>query len=167
MSTYLVLNDKQQTFENLDEALLAAALDASHPKVYQELEGTLELKAFLKPSEEEEAPKANGHRRKRAVRRSLTPVPEEAKSESANGHGRGKRSADDLAKLRTKILSWVVTNPGQGAESMSKNLGVPTKEMVLPIRQLLAEGKMMKEGQARAVKYFPPGAKKAKAQKAA
>ena len=64
-----------------------------------------------------------------------------------------KRSADDMDKVRTKILSWLVTNPGKGAEDISRALNVETGDLALPIRQLLAEKKLTRKGQARWSKY--------------
>jgi len=68
--------------------------------------------------------------------------------------GRVKRSEDELSKLRQRILSWVISNEGHGAEAMSAGLHMSVKELTLPVRQLLAEKKIRKEGNARSTVYF-------------
>jgi hypothetical protein len=70
--------------------------------------------------------------------------------------GRGaKRSAADLEVLSEKFASFVKANPGLRIEQINKELGTTTKDLALPIRKLIAEGKVTAKGQKRSTTYFP------------
>jgi hypothetical protein len=70
--------------------------------------------------------------------------------------GRGaKRSAADLEMLSEKFASFVKTNPGLRIEQINKELGTTTKDLALPIRKLIADGKIAAKGQKRSTTYFP------------
>ena len=70
--------------------------------------------------------------------------------------GRGaKRSAADLEMLSEKFASFVKTNPGLRIEQINKELGTTTKDLALPIRKLIADGKISAKGQKRSTTYFP------------
>lgn len=144
-------------FDDMGQALdLAARLKARGqlPKVFQEMEGEVVLTAKIVQ---------NGHAN--GGNGTVHPIRQAATVREPGA----KRTALDLSKLRTRVVSWVVTNPWKGVEEMAKALNVSTKELVLPIRQLLEEGKIKKKGQARAVKYgaATAPAKPVKAKKAA
>jgi hypothetical protein len=155
MSMYAVMVPDSQgvmkpstVVDDLDKALDAAATLAAKgnkPSIFKEIDADVVLTARLVPhaTGAENGTSTNGHAH--PARRPVVIRPAGA-----------KRSAGDLSKLRTRILSWVMTRPGKGVEEMSQALQVPTKDLVLPIRQLVSEKKMGKKGQARAVKYFPP-----------
>jgi hypothetical protein len=66
-----------------------------------------------------------------------------------------KRPPAELAALVDKLGAYIKGNPGQGAEAIGKALSLPTSEMTLPIKKLLAAGRIRSEGQKRATKYFP------------
>jgi hypothetical protein len=128
----------------LEEALDAAAVIASsggQPKIFQEVVGEIRLTARLIPGE------TNGN--------GPHPVRQPVRLPDTGETSGGKRTAGDLAKLRTRILSWVTITPGKGVEAMARGLNLSTKDLVLPIRQLVTEKKILKKGQARAVKYHP------------
>jgi hypothetical protein len=75
--------------------------------------------------------------------------------------GRGvKRTAADLEMLSEKFASFVKANPGLRIEQINKELGTTTKDLALPIRKLIAEGKITAKGQKRSTTYF--AGKKAK-----
>lgn len=138
--------NKPSVVNDMDQALdlaAAAAKAGGHPRIFQEVQGQIVLTAKLvtPTSGEADAAPSNGH----PVRTPATIIPTS-----------GKRSTQDLSKLRARVLSYVMTNPEQNVETISRSLQVPTKELVLPIRQLLTEKKLRKKGVARAVKYLPP-----------
>jgi len=70
-------------------------------------------------------------------------------------HRKGaKRTPEELEKLVTKFHSHVAKNPGQRIEQIGKTLGVPTKELTLPVRKLMGEKKLSTKGAKRATTYF-------------
>jgi hypothetical protein len=70
--------------------------------------------------------------------------------------GRGaKRSAADLEMLSEKFATFVKANPGLRIEQINKELGTTTKDLALPIRKLIADGKLTAKGQKRSTTYFP------------
>src|SRR5215831_11389896 len=70
--------------------------------------------------------------------------------------GRGaKRTAADLEMLSDKFASYVKANPGLRIEQINKELGTTTKDLALPIRKLIADGKISAKGQKRSTTYFP------------
>jgi hypothetical protein len=76
--------------------------------------------------------------------------------------GRGaKRSSADLEALSGRFASFVSANPGLRIEQINKQLGTTTKDLALPIRKLISEGRIKAKGQKRSTTYFP-GKKKAK-----
>ena len=69
--------------------------------------------------------------------------------------GRGaKRTAADLEMLSEKFASYVKANPGLRIEQINKELGTTTKDLALPIRKLIADGKITAKGQKRSTTYF-------------
>jgi hypothetical protein len=69
--------------------------------------------------------------------------------------GRGaKRSAEDLEALSTKFAAFVKSHPGLRIEQINKELGTTTKDLALPIRKLIADGKITAKGQKRSTTYF-------------
>jgi hypothetical protein len=76
--------------------------------------------------------------------------------------GRGaKRSSADLEALSESFASFVGSNPGLRIEQINKQLGTTTKDLALPIRKLISEGRVKAKGQKRSTTYFP-GKKKGK-----
>ena len=65
-----------------------------------------------------------------------------------------KRTPAELAKLVTKLRAHVAKHPGQRIEQIGKTLAVPTKELVLPVKKLLSEGRLSTKGAKRATMYF-------------
>ena len=76
--------------------------------------------------------------------------------------GRGaKRSSADLQELSERFASFVASSPGLRIEQINKQLGTTTKDLALPIRKLISEGRIKAKGQKRSTTYFP-GKKKGK-----
>jgi hypothetical protein len=68
-----------------------------------------------------------------------------------------KRTPAELERLVGSVKSYVAKTPGQGVEKMARDLGVPSKELVLPIKKLIASRDIKTRGHKRATKYFPGG----------
>ena len=92
-----------------------------------------------------------GGRQARLPRGRNSGAPAEGEDDSAGG--RVKRTAEQLDRISTRILSYVESHPGEGVEEISKGLSVTSKELTLPMRKLLADGKVSTTGQKRATKY--------------
>ena len=75
---------------------------------------------------------------------------------SANGtRPRGaKRGADELEQLSVRFVQFVHGNPGLRIEQINKQLDTTTAALALPIRKLIAEGKITVKGQKRSTTYF-------------
>jgi hypothetical protein len=65
------------------------------------------------------------------------------------GRRGGKRTAEEIAQMADAFLAHVTANPGQRMEHIA------TPELTLPVRKLLADGKLRVEGQKRATQYYP------------
>jgi hypothetical protein len=85
------------------------------------------------------------------------------------GRKGGKRTAAEIAQMADAFLAHVTANSGQRMEHIAKELGLATPELTLPVRKLLADGKLRVEGQKRATQYYPAdgGSSSAKTTRAA
>jgi hypothetical protein len=66
----------------------------------------------------------------------------------------GRRSPDDLDRLRDQFVSFVAKHPGLRIEQINKELGTKTRELALPIRKLIADGTIKTKGKKRSTTYF-------------
>jgi len=66
----------------------------------------------------------------------------------------GKRSAVEMEQLRTRLLRVIDDNPGRRTEQINATLGTTTKDIALPLRQLIAEKLVKTEGERRGTRYF-------------
>ena len=66
-----------------------------------------------------------------------------------------KRDPRDLARLVERLADYIRTNPGQRIEQINRALGVPTKDLTLPIRKLLSSHRIIAVGEKRATTYAP------------
>lgn len=66
----------------------------------------------------------------------------------------GKRTADDLAAIKTTLLGIIKKQPGLRTEEIAKEIGASTKELQLPMLQLREEKLVRMKGQKRAAQYF-------------
>lgn len=66
----------------------------------------------------------------------------------------GKRTAEELKALEENFLKEVKKQGGRRIEEISKELGVSTKDLALPVRKLMAEKQIKTTGQKRATRYF-------------
>jgi hypothetical protein len=79
-------------------------------------------------------------------------APVSKKAQRAPGE---KRPPAELAKLVDKLGDYIKANPGQRMEVIGKVLGLPTGELNLPIKKLLAAKKIKTQGHKRATEYVP------------
>jgi len=77
------------------------------------------------------------------------------------GRSAPKRTASDLQRLGTIFTAFVAAHPGLRIEQINERLGLTTQDLALPIRKLLAEGKIDAKGKKRATRYFVAEAKRA------
>ena len=66
-----------------------------------------------------------------------------------------KRNAKDIAATVTNLQRAIATAPGSGIEYLGKQMGVPTKDLALPVKKLLAAKRIKTTGHKRATRYFP------------
>jgi hypothetical protein len=72
----------------------------------------------------------------------------------ANGRSKGeKRSPEEIAALKDKFLTFVTKSPGLRIEQINKELGTSTKDLALPIRQLIADKSIKAKGSKRSTTY--------------
>jgi hypothetical protein len=84
-----------------------------------------------------------------------TPITSRGVVPALRGRKGGKRTADEIAQMADAFLAHVTANPGRRMEHIAKELGLPTPELTLPVKKLLADGKLRVEGQKRATEYYP------------
>lgn len=78
-----------------------------------------------------------------------------APAQRASGRGKGaKRDPGELEALTTKLATYIKRNPGQRIEQIGQELGITTKELVLPVRKLIAAKRVSTKGQKRATTYY-------------
>jgi hypothetical protein len=126
---------------------------------------TEELARLVRESALESLKAALGESSSRPARgrRGRLPAPAKAlPAPKSAGRGRrvarrkgAKRPPEELEQLTTQLLQHIKANPGQRIEQISGDLGVPTKELNLPAKKLLAGKQIRTKGQKRATQYFP------------
>ena len=76
-------------------------------------------------------------------------------SRSVPGRRRGaKRDPRDIAALAERLGDFISKNPGKRIEEIGTALGTSTKELVLPVKKLLAAKTISTKGEKRATRYF-------------
>jgi hypothetical protein len=123
----------QSIIENFVAELSAALSEATHSAISDVLGGGKASVAASASTGKGRAPKA-------------AKAPKRAKG--------GKRSPEELAQLTQALLTHVKRNPGSRIEHIGAALGLPTKELALPAKKLIAEKKLSTKGQKRATAYF-------------
>lgn len=66
----------------------------------------------------------------------------------------GKRTPEALVALTAALLKVIKMAPGSSIEGIGKSMGVPTKELALPVQKLWAAKAIRTKGQKRVTKYF-------------
>jgi len=68
------------------------------------------------------------------------------------------RSPKDAAALQSSLLGLLKKNKeGMGAEAINAALGTTTKDIVKPLQDMVAQGRVTRTGQARGTKYHAAG----------
>lgn len=65
-----------------------------------------------------------------------------------------KRDPKAISNLADGLAATIENFPGEGIEKLGKRLNVPTKDLALPVKKLLAAKRIKTKGQKRATKYF-------------
>ncbi len=65
-----------------------------------------------------------------------------------------KRKPEDITSLTEHLRRYITRQPGLTIEAISTALNIPTRELLLPVKKLLAEGAFTTTGQKRATRYF-------------
>lgn len=65
-----------------------------------------------------------------------------------------KRTAEEIEAVTARLVEFIQSNPGQRTEQIGAALGIPTRELVLPMRKLVREGRLKTKGQKRATTYY-------------
>jgi hypothetical protein len=76
---------------------------------------------------------------------------------AARAAGRRKaprRSSEQVEGLARRVAQYVKANPGRNAERIAKALGTKSQDLSLPLRKLIAAGRLSTTGQSRATRYF-------------
>jgi hypothetical protein len=73
----------------------------------------------------------------------------------AAGGKRIRRSSEGLEQMSSDLMSHVQSNPGMRGDQIASALGTDVGTMRLPMKKLIAEGKVRTEGQRRGMMYFP------------
>jgi hypothetical protein len=99
-------------------------------------------------------PKAKAVKAKapRAPKAAPAPVASAHSADNGNGNG-GSGHTDEITVLRA-----VESLPGRGVSALSKELGVPVKELSATLKGLLKIGTVRTEGQRRGTTYHPAAA---------
>jgi len=90
----------------------------------------------------------------RAARERLQSIGRSIASGSGNA-GSPRRDPADLASLSARFMAHVQAHPGLHLEEINEELGTTRKDLRLPIRRLLADGRLVTRGQSRRTTYYP------------
>jgi len=66
-----------------------------------------------------------------------------------------KRDPKLLAATVQHLYDDIAAHPGERIEQVAARLGLPTKDLTLPVKKLLAGKKIRSKGVKRATRYFP------------
>lgn len=76
----------------------------------------------------------------------------------ARGGGRptgGKRTRQQIAQTTAALERHIRSTPGRRMEELSGDLGLNSRELMLPVRRLVEAGRVRTEGHKRATRYYP------------
>jgi hypothetical protein len=113
-----------------------------------------ELTALIRVAAIDRVSDALGGERPSRLPRSRTLRVGAARSAGRRSEG-AKRDPRVLAAVTDKLGGFIRKNPGQRIEQIGKALGMPTKDLALPVKKLLGSKKISTKGQKRATTYFP------------
>jgi hypothetical protein len=75
-----------------------------------------------------------------------------ASRKPSRGQG-GKRTPEEIIALSKRLLAHIQSNPSQRSEQISQATGIPTGDLVLPLKKLLVAKKIKAKGVARGTQY--------------
>lgn len=64
-----------------------------------------------------------------------------------------KRDPKEIDAVTEKLLAYIRKHPGERIEPIGKALGVPTKDLLIPVRRLIAAKHVKTRGRVRATTY--------------
>jgi hypothetical protein len=73
-----------------------------------------------------------------------------------------KRTSEQLEALAETFHVFVAHNPGLRIEQINKQLKTTTKDLMLPIRKLVADGSLKTKGTRRSTTYYASDRRRAK-----
>lgn len=82
---------------------------------------------------------------------SIAAAPAAKRGRKAKG---GTRSPEAVLETAATVLAYIKANKGQRLDQIAKGLGVPTKELKLPVQKLFAQKAIRTTGIQRGTKYF-------------
>jgi hypothetical protein len=95
----------------------------------------------------------------RAIRSTPIAGPTKATEKKLPGKAKrpkgAKRSRALIARTTAALLAEIVAHPGQRIEQIAKAMKTATKELTLPTKKLLGQGKIKSAGVKRATTYSP------------
>lgn len=59
-----------------------------------------------------------------------------------------------MLAVAASLLDYISAHAGERLEQISKGLGVPSKELKLPVQKLFEQNKIKTTGEKRGTKYF-------------
>jgi hypothetical protein len=87
-------------------------------------------------------------------RKGASATKKEAKGPRNATAARTKRSTKQLGALAGSTLKYIQRHPGSRMEQIAAGMGVPSRELTLPLRHLKTERRLRTKGQKRATSYF-------------
>lgn len=88
------------------------------------------------------------------VQRATAAAPVAPASKPMRKAKRGTRSPEEVLEVAATFLTYVKSHPGERLDQIAKGLGVPTKDLKLPVQKLFAQKAIKTTGIQRGTKYF-------------
>ncbi|MFT4542004.1 MAG: hypothetical protein ACI841_002255 [Planctomycetota bacterium] len=96
----------------------------------------------------------------RAPRKSKAGSAKPAVARKQQGGKRIRRTRDDLDQMASSLVDYIQANPAAGMSDLVRAMGAEAPVVRGPLNELIAEGKIRKEGEKRGTKYFVGSGKK-------